>query len=193
MARPEPAEPSAPYIEALLNYLNSSGEKPASYGGVSQDVADRMRKGKYEEHRMKIYNARAIADQLSLEREGFILVNHETQMKDFYDEDEVRSRYYKETEELVKQTAGARRVLVFDHTLRSADQATREENKSAARCATRTTTTRNGRDRSASAIYFRMRPKNFSSIGLPWYRRGARSTNPCGASRSLSLMGAVSE
>ncbi len=38
----------------------------------------------------------------------------------------MRSVYYKETEELVKQTSGAKRVLVFDHTLRSADSAIRE-------------------------------------------------------------------
>ena len=127
MARPEKAEPAVEYIEAMLNYLNDRGEKPESYGGVSQSVADEKRKGKYEEHRMKIYNGRAVAQRLSLEREGFILVDHETRMKDFYDEDEVRSVYYKETEELVKKTSGAKRVLVFDHTLRSADQATREE------------------------------------------------------------------
>jgi hypothetical protein len=127
MARPEKAPPPIEYIEAMLNYLNDSAEKPESYGGVSQEVADRMRKGKYEEHRMKIYNGRAIAGQLSLQREGFILVDHATRMKDFYDEGEVRSVYYRETEELVKKACGAERVLVFDHTLRSADQATRED------------------------------------------------------------------
>ncbi len=36
---------------------------------------------------MPIYNGRAIADRLSLEREGFILVRHDTQVKNFYDED----------------------------------------------------------------------------------------------------------
>jgi hypothetical protein len=127
MARPEKAPPAIEYIEAMLNYLGDGGEKPESYGGVSQRVADEKRKGKYEEHRMRIYNGRAIVGQLSLEREGFILVNHETRVKDFYDQAEVRSAYYKETEELVKKTSGAKRVLVFDHTLRSADQATREE------------------------------------------------------------------
>jgi hypothetical protein len=126
MARPE-REPSVPYIEATLNYLNDSGEKPESYGGVSQRVADEKRKGQYEGRRLKIYNGRAIAGQLSLEREGFILLNHATQMKDFYNEDELRSVYYRETEELVKKTCAAKRVLVFDHTLRSADQAVRED------------------------------------------------------------------
>ncbi len=53
---------------------------------------------------MPIYNGRAIADNLSLEREGFILVRHDTRMKDFYDESEIRSVYYPEIEQLVKQT-----------------------------------------------------------------------------------------
>lgn len=126
MSRAERVQQSAPAFEALLNYLADATETPESYGGVSQSLADQKRKGKYEEHMMPIYNGREIVDQLSLEREGFILVKHETKMKNFYDEDEVRSVYYNETEELVKQTSGAKRVLVFDHTLRSADIATRE-------------------------------------------------------------------
>ena len=126
MSRPAPVEEPLPAVEAMLNYLVDTSEKPESYGGVSQAIADQQRKGKYEEHKMTVYNGRAIANLLSLEREGFVLVNHETKMKNFYDEDEVRSVYYQETEELVKQTSGAKRVLVFDHTLRSADMATRE-------------------------------------------------------------------
>jgi len=126
MSRAERVQESAPAFEALLNYLANATETPESYGGVSQSLADQKRKGKYEEHMMPIYNGREIVDHLSLEREGFILVKHETKMKNFYDEDEVRSVYYNETEELVKQTSGAKRVLVFDHTLRSADMATRE-------------------------------------------------------------------
>src|SRR6266403_1137535 len=102
MARPERIGQSLESIEALIHYLEE-GEKPASYGGVRQSVADQQRKGKYHGHKMRIYDGRAIADQLSLEREGFIFVNHETKMKNFYDEDEISSMYYKETEELVKQ------------------------------------------------------------------------------------------
>ena len=127
MAKPETVAKSLEYIEGMLHYLIDTGETPESYGGMSQSEADRNRKGKYRGHKMKIYNGRAIADQLSLEREGFILVRHDTRMKDFYDEDEVRAVYYKETEELVRETSGANRVLVFDHTLRSADESLREE------------------------------------------------------------------
>jgi hypothetical protein len=127
MSRAETLEASLPSVETLLNYLVDTGETPESYGGVSQTVADQMRKGKYEEHKMTVTNGRLLIGKFSLEREGFIFVNHETKVKHFYDEDEVRSIYYAETEQLVKEISGATRVLVFDHTLRSADQAMREE------------------------------------------------------------------
>jgi|SRR5687767_2477161 hypothetical protein len=126
MSRPQPIEESSPAIEALLYYLIDTGDKPASYGGVSSIEADQKRKGKYQEYRMTVRDGRAIANQLSLEREGFIFVKHETKVKDFFDEEDVRSVYYPETEQLVKENSGAKRVLVFDHTLRSADSAMRE-------------------------------------------------------------------
>lgn len=126
MSRPEPIEEPSPAIEALLNYLIDTGDKPASFGGVSSAEAEQKRKGKYQEYKMPVYDGRAIADRLSLEREGFIFVKHETKVTDFFDEAEVRSVYYPETEQLVKENSGAKRVLVFDHTLRSADSALRE-------------------------------------------------------------------
>lgn len=129
MSRAEKVEEATAEFEALLNYLADTTEAPESYGGVRQAEADQKRKGKYAEIAMPIYNGRAIADRLSLEREGFLLVQHDTQVKNFYDDAEVRSIYYKETEELVKRTAGAKRVLVFDHTLRAADSAIREANQ----------------------------------------------------------------
>ena len=129
MSRAESVEEIAPAFEALLHYLADTTEAPESYGGISQPEADQKRKGKYVEHSMPIYNGRTVAHGLSLEREGFILVDHNTQVKNFYDEAEVRSVYYKETEELVKRISGAKRVLVFDHTLRAADSAIREKNQ----------------------------------------------------------------
>ena len=126
MSRPQAIEPTVPAIEAQLHYLIDTGEKPASYGGVSFAESEQKRKGTYQSYKMPVYDGRAIADGLSLDREGFIFVKHETQVKDFFDDAEVRSVYYHETEELVKQRSGAKRVVVFDHTLRSADNSVRE-------------------------------------------------------------------
>jgi hypothetical protein len=53
-------------------------------------------------------------------------VHHPTKVADFYDEDEVRRVYYPEMEALIKQEAGAKRVVVFDHTLRTQDDTVRE-------------------------------------------------------------------
>ena len=53
MARPERIGQSLASIEALIHYLEE-GEKPASYGGVRQSVADQQRKGKYQGHKMTI-------------------------------------------------------------------------------------------------------------------------------------------
>ena len=88
-----------------------------------------QRSGRYEAHTVTIQDGRPMIEDFSLEREGFVFVNHETKVKDFYDEDELRSVYYPEMEQLVKDLSGASRVLIFDHTLRAEDNETREEKK----------------------------------------------------------------
>ena len=54
---------------------------------------------------------------------------HDTRVTDFFDEAEVRRVYYPEMENLVKAESGASRVVVFDHTLRTGDDAMREQLK----------------------------------------------------------------
>jgi hypothetical protein len=46
-------------------------------------------------------------------------------VKDFFDEQELKAVYYPEVEKLIKEQSGASRVVVFDHTLRSGDEAAR--------------------------------------------------------------------
>ena len=74
-------------------------------------------------------NGRLYADSFALERNGFRFVHHDTKVRDFYDEDEIRRVYYPEMEALIKAEAGAKRVVVFDHTLRTPDQERREAAK----------------------------------------------------------------
>jgi hypothetical protein len=114
-------------IEATLNYLIDTGEKIVTAAGPG-GVAD-MRGGKLDPHKVTIRNGRLRAQDLVLDREGFRFVRHDTKVGDFYDDDDVRKVYYPEMEALVKAESGASRVVVFDHTLRTADDAVREQRK----------------------------------------------------------------
>lgn len=66
-------------------------------------------------------------ESFSLDENGFVLVEHRTVVEDFFDPKELERLYYREVEALVGRVSGARRVVVFDHTLRSGDEAEREQ------------------------------------------------------------------
>jgi hypothetical protein len=55
---------------------------------------------------------------VSLDTQGFALVEQRSAVKDFWDDDEVRRVYYPEAERVIKQVTGASRVFIFDHLQR---------------------------------------------------------------------------
>ncbi len=112
--RPPDPEPVAPAeVEADIRYV-VAGEKAVFY------PTDRTRSyWPGEEHRMRIANMRPQAHELSLERNGFVLVRHASEVANFYEVEEVRRVYYSEIEHLVQQLLGAEKVLVFGEIARS--------------------------------------------------------------------------
>src|SRR6187401_369770 len=115
-------------IDATVNYIVNKGEKlfteTAGPGGTDVRTG-----GTADARRVPIHNARLHAEPFALDREGFRFVRHDTKVADFFVEDEVRRVYYPEMEALVKAESGASRVVVFDHTLRTADDEQREARK----------------------------------------------------------------
>jgi len=115
-------------IEAELIYLADTGEKlvtqVADPGG-----RDQRQGGGNGTHWVKIQNGRPLADRFEFEREGFRFLGDKSQVRNFYNEDEIRRVYYPECEALIKQVSGAKRVVVFDHTLRTASDEQRETQK----------------------------------------------------------------
>jgi hypothetical protein len=110
-------------VHATLNYILDTGVKPVaeSYGpGIG---LLRHNTSTFDPQVMPIRDGRG--ESFSLETSGFVLVDHPTAVKDFYDAGELRAVYYPEMERLIAEQSGAARVHVFDHTLRTSDEAAR--------------------------------------------------------------------
>jgi hypothetical protein len=112
-------------ITASLNYLLDEGQTPFTYTGGPGSTEVKSG-GNPDPHDVTIANGRLEAGRFSLERNGFHFVRHDTAVADFDDPDEITRVYYPEIEALVKRESGATRVVVFDHTLRTADDERRE-------------------------------------------------------------------
>ena len=113
-------------VEADLTYLVDTGARPATImppltGGEIE------RTGTYAPYRVAIRDARPIAGALDLDRQGFALTRHDTEVADFFDENEVRRLYYPEMARLVAAETGAARVHVFDHNVRVEGAPDRDE------------------------------------------------------------------
>lgn len=106
-----------PHVLAELNYLGPMTERPRNYAteppaGVPQSNTTR------ETHTVPIHDARPVASEISLDREGFALVSQRTAVRDFWDDQELCETYYPEAEAAIAAATGADRVFIFDHTRR---------------------------------------------------------------------------
>ncbi len=115
-------------IEARLTYAVDTGEKPVSES-VEPGGPLVRRSGESEDRTVRIFNGRRLSPQPELDVNGFELLRHETVMRDFRDVDAVEGVYYPETADLMAQKTGARRVEIFDHTLRTGDEDDRSARK----------------------------------------------------------------
>ncbi len=124
MAMTAEAAPEPRCIEATLNYVLDVGGVLYNYSGGegSTEVDSNITA---DPRRVTLRNGRA-GGPFDLDKQGFRLVDHDTRMRDFFDKEELARVYYPEMEALVKAQTGARRAVVFDHTLRTADDEKRE-------------------------------------------------------------------
>ena len=113
-------------ITAQIPYTVDTGEKLVNETYGPNNIR-RRKTGAQAFQPMSVNDGRAVAAELSFERDGFVFVEHKTAVKDFFDTRELETVYYPEVEALIKKTSGASRVVLFDHTLRSGNEGEREE------------------------------------------------------------------
>lgn len=121
---PSPAKPaqSLTEIRASLNFIRRQETKPVFHsaaltGGEAKIFFDP------EAHTVPISDMREIADDLSVDREGFELLHHTTAVENLYDDDAIEREYYPEIEALLRRKFGASQVVIFDVTRRSDSEA----------------------------------------------------------------------
>ncbi len=109
-------------VVAALNFMAPMTEKPYSYN-YDPPPGVPARNGELIAHEVTIQNARSVHVELSLDREGFVLVRRQTAATDLYDEKIITSVYYPECERLMKEVTGAKRVVAFDYIVRNSAKA----------------------------------------------------------------------
>ena len=102
-----------PSVESTVNYLDEMDELPVFYADKHQD-----NNLKLSAHRIVVHDARPVQSRLSLDREGFRLVEHRTAMVNFRDSDEIQKVYRPEVERLIAELTGAPKVLATGAVLR---------------------------------------------------------------------------
>ncbi len=110
------------WVEAPVNYLADLSIKPVTYNPPHGTGLPR-RVGNYRDFDVRIHDGRPLAPDLSLDRQAFRLVSHDTAVGDFYDEQSVKTTYYGEVEALLREQTGASKIVIFDHTVRTVDRA----------------------------------------------------------------------
>ena len=105
-------------VSAPLNFISRQDTKP-----VFHSAALTGSKIEYffetEAHRVAISDMREMAETLSIDREGFELLNHATAVENLYDDGAIEQEYLPEIEALLRRKFGASQVVVFDVTRRS--------------------------------------------------------------------------
>jgi hypothetical protein len=108
---------TAQTVRTQLNYTVDNGIAPDYYFYEPKEPVTRNPPGT-DPHAVEIADGWPRVDSFSLDREGFALKPFTEKFEQFGDDDAVRSTFYAQVVAYVKQHTGAKRVEVFDHTIR---------------------------------------------------------------------------
>ena len=111
-------------VTGQLYFFHHSDEKPSIQMSDVHSEPN-IRTGEFRNIDVTILNAREIAGGANIGREGFALSNFDTQVDDFFDDDQVERIYYPEIERFLKSKTKATQVHIFDHTIRVQDDVKR--------------------------------------------------------------------
>lgn len=104
-------------VNAELNYSFDNGRQ-LEYYFYDPDPEEPQNPPGTDLHTIEIRDGWPQADSFSLNKEGFEIHPFDGGFSDFEVEDAIKATFYPQVKELVKSQTGARRVEIFDHTVR---------------------------------------------------------------------------
>lgn len=104
-------------VSAELKYSVDNG-KPIDYYFYEPDPSLALNPPGTDGQVMAIEDGWPKVNEFNVDREGFELRHFNGGFRDFDNEDAIKSTFYNQVIDYVKQNTGAKRVVVFDHTIR---------------------------------------------------------------------------
>lgn len=114
-----PSASSRASVDAVFNFTKDLAQPPELYF-YEDPAAEHVHAPGDDPTTIPVTDGWAIADDFQIDKHGFALKDFHTEYARWEDDEAMRAGFYGEIEAFLKQTVGAKRVLVFDHTLRSA-------------------------------------------------------------------------
>jgi hypothetical protein len=104
-------------VNTTMNYTVDNGIAP-DYYFYEPDPTVKVNPPGTDAREVAVYDGWPLVNHFSVDREGFELKSFDSSFKQFDDDLAVKSTFYAQVVEFVKAHTGARRVEVFDHTIR---------------------------------------------------------------------------
>ena len=105
-------------VPTTLNYYKPIGtEEPYQYVFDPPEGKAQHNLGT-DPRPVTIHDARGRENEFGLDKSGFQFVNWPSIEHEFSSVDRIKEYYYPEIEKILKDITGAKRVFIFDHTIR---------------------------------------------------------------------------
>lgn len=106
------------YVSATLNYTNDN-KRPLDYYFYEPDPNKELNPPGTDTKEVRIWDGWERAASFAVDREGFEIHPFDPSFVAFSDDEKLRQVFFAQVRDFVKQHTGARRVEIFDHTIRS--------------------------------------------------------------------------
>ena len=104
-------------VRSTMNYTVDNGIPP-DYYFYEPDPSVKTNPPGTDPREVEIHDGWPLLDKFSLDREGFVLKPFPAIFTDYNDDAVIKGQFYGQVADFVKRNTGAKRVEIFDHTVR---------------------------------------------------------------------------